>query len=446
MRPLDLKRSLLLRISLFALALFFVAAAVTLEQARLRIRQDIPRIGATMGQLITDEINRSRSPFDRTNLGPVDLSGLAGIGNLVHFCAELVDIYGRDEGNRCFAADDKAPAPIRKLMEWAVGNDAVFHGIVGQYPGINVGELRIRPNFDSEANDYLRQLRNLFAITVGVLLLNVLVYVPVRRALQPTEEILDTLERMEAGDLGARMPSFPLIELQRIGAVFNHLAERLQQTMSEQRQLAERLLEVREEERRHLARELHDEFGQCLASIQAEAAYVDDLGGEKLAEVRPSAQAISRTTAHMMEVLQQMLRHLRPVGLDEFGLVATLEQLVDNWNRRGACAYRLTVEGDFAALPENLPVSLYRIVQESVTNASRHSRAGEIAIRLCRNAGGIKLLVEDDGNFEPGQPAGQGFGLLGMRERVQALGGQIAFEPRQPRGLRVRVDLPLENA
>src|SRR5690606_7320082 len=102
--------------------------------------------------------------------------------------------------------------------------------------------------------------------TAGVLLLNFLVYLPVRRALRPADEILAALARMEQGDLSVRMPRPELIELQRIAAGFDHLAERLEATSRGQRLLAQRLLSVREEERRHLARELHDEFGQCLTS------------------------------------------------------------------------------------------------------------------------------------------------------------------------------------
>ena len=451
-RPVDLKRKLLLRVTLFAFALLAVATAFTLQQARGRIRADIQRTGATIQQLIQDEVARSTAAFNRTLAG-VDLSSLAGIGGLVHFCAIVEDIYRMPVTTRCFgehesgSADTDLQHPLAGFMRSLVGSDAVFHGVIGTAPGVKIAELMVTPDFDSEAAQLWRQLRNLLVITAGVLLINVLVYRPVRRALAPTDAILHTLARMEAGDLSVRMPAFELVELSRIGEVFNHLAERLQQTRAAQQQFAQRLLDVREEERRHLARELHDELGQCLASINAEAAYAGELARERLPALQPCAEAIARTTAHMMEVLQQILHRLRPIGLEEFGLVASLDQLVAGWQRRshGQCSYRLQVDGAVGDLPDNLNVSLYRIVQESLTNAAKHGQASEVAVTLARTArGDIELVVEDDGVATPAQPGARagGFGLLGMHERVQALGGTLAVLPRSPRGVRVEVRLP----
>lgn len=443
MRSVNLERSLLLRISLFAVALLVAATAVSLAQARTRIRADIQATGDTMRQLIIDEVDRSTTAFNR-NLGEVDLSTLRAIGQFVHVCAEFADLDAKRIAQRCLGDTPESARPWRELVRWVVGSGAQYHATIVRYPGIKVGELTITPNFDREGADFARQLRDLLGITAGVLLLNVLVYVPVRRALQPTQQILDSLGRMESGDLSVRLPAFPLIELHKIGTVFNLLAERLQHTLSEQRQLAERLLVVREDERRHLARELHDELGQCLSSIQAEAAYAKELASDKLPELTPCAQAIARTSAHMLEVLQQMLRQLRPIGLEEFGLIASLEQLVSGWNRRsdGACRYRLEVSGEFGDLSDALSVNLYRIVQESLTNASRHGKARTVIVAIARVEGVLSLSVEDDGTAAAATAKVPGLGLLGMRERVLALGGQLTLTRRDPHGMRVSATLP----
>jgi protein-histidine pros-kinase len=110
------------------------------------------------------------------------------------------------------------------------------------------------------------------------------------------------------------MPRPRLIELRRIAAGFDHLAEQLQKTLASQRHLALRLLAVREEERRRLARELHDEFGQCLASIGAEAAFIGGRAEARDPDLLPAARAIAAVTAHMMESLQGILLQLRPGG------------------------------------------------------------------------------------------------------------------------------------
>lgn len=446
MRQVNLKRSLLLRISLFAIGLFVVATVIAIDQAGRRIRTDIERTGSTVDQFVSNLAAQNTTAFDRS-IKDIDLSGLAPIGRIVPFCAEVLNLYNGRVAHRCFGEHEDAPHALRGLMRWAAGPDAFHRGNVGTAPGIKVGELTITPDYDREAAALARQLRNLLAITAGVLLLNFLVYVPVRRALQPTETILSGLARMEAGDLTVRLPDFPLIELQRISSVFNHLADRLQQTIGEQRQLSARLLGVREEERRHLARELHDEFGQCLTSIQAEAAYADDLAKAHLPDLEPSTGAILRTTAHMLEVLQQMLRQLRPIGLDEFGLVSSLEQLVAGWNRRGdgACRYGLELRGELDDLGDTINVNLYRIAQESLTNAARHGNADEVTVNLERSADRrhIRLCIENDGTPATAAPTESGLGILGMRERVLALGGQIEVAARLAGGMRVLVELPI---
>lgn len=452
MKRVDLKRSLLFRITLFALLLLLLAIAMTLQQAKSRIRTDIQRTGSTIRQLIEDEVGHNIPVFNHTLVGleEVDLSGLAGIGELVHFCALVDDLSLRPVANRCFggsATGEAAPHWLLGLMRWMVGPDAMYHGHIGKYPGIKVGELTITPNFDSEAATVWGEIRNLLFITGGILLLNVLVYRPVQRALQPTESILQLLSRMEAGDLTVRLPSFELIELQKISSVFNHLADRLQTTIGDQRQLAVRLLNVREDERRYLARELHDELGQCLTSIQAEAAYAKELASDGLPALLPCVEAISRTTAHMMESLQLILRELRPIGLEEFGLAAGLEQLVASRNRssHGRCLHTLHIDGEVNGLPDSLNVSVFRIVQESLTNASKHGEATRVDVTLRRDAQWLLLCVADNGVATETPQASEGFGLLGMHERVRALGGALSLSPCQPRGLRVEVHLPLSD-
>lgn len=440
---MDLKRKLLIRITLFAVVIFVLAVAFVLEQTSRRARTHIERTGSTIRQLVADEVARNSDAFHRS-INNLDLSPLRAIGQLIHFCVEISDLDLRPVSTRCFAEPEEAPALLRWAIDKLIGPDVIYRGGIGYYPGIKVGELTVRPNIDGEAVDAWRQIRTLLWITLGILLLNFLVYIPVRRALRPTEQILDSLARMEGGDLAVRLPAFELIELQRISSVFNHLADRLQKTIGEQQRLAERLLTVREEERRHLARELHDELGQCLTSINAEAAYANELARDDLPALLPCTQAIARSTAHMMEALQQILRQLRPIGLEEFGLVAGLEQLVDGWNQRlrGRCRYRLEIEGRFDELPDNLTVSLYRIVQESLTNATRHGEATEVRVRL-RRRDRIELCIEDDGRHNAARPAEPGLGVLGMHERVQALGGSFTLTARQPCGVLVAATIPL---
>lgn len=445
MKPtLDLKRALLSRISLFAVGLFFLAAGVMLHQTGERIRTDIQRTGSVMQQLISNQTARASTAFERS-FREEYVAALRDIGEVVPFCIRVQNLYDQTVADQCFRDTGKGH-PLKGLLAWAVGRDAEFRGAIGDYPGIKLADIIITPNYDWEAANFSQTLLYLAGITVGVLFLNVLVYVPVRRALQPTEAILEGLGRMEAGDLSVRLPSAPLIELQRISAVFNHLADRLQTMLEERQQLALRLLGVREEERRHLARELHDEFGQCLTSIQAEAAFAKELARDSLPALLPSAEAISRTTTQMLQTLQQMLRQLRPVGLEEFGLRTALAHLVEGWQRRSGeqCEYALEMSGNLDGLDDILNVTLYRIAQEALTNAARHAQARHVWVSLARDAAGgcLHLSVENDGLSPALDEAPSGMGLIGMRERVLALAGTIAIRARAAGGLSIVVTLP----
>lgn len=451
LRPLDLKRHLFVRVSLFALLVLLLGAAVTLLETRYRVRDDIQRTGFTIRQLITDEIKRNDLAYNRT-LGDIglDLDVVKPIGQQLNFCMGLTDIYNHVVDRQCFARATPVPQAVEDFMRWVIGSDAVYQGSVGQYPGITVGQLMITPNYGSEVLELAKKLGNLLAVSVMILALSFFVYRPVRNALAPSSAVLDTLSRMEQGDLAARMPAFALIELNRIGEGFNHLADRLASTIRSQQRLAHRLLSAREEERQHLARELHDEFGQYLASLSAEAAFARELADEGVPELRPCADSIGKTTGHMMEVLQQILHRLRPIGLEEFGLGPSLEELIDGWNRRSRdTRFTLAADSELDGLPDDINVSVYRIVQEAITNAVRHGQPGHVEVTLQRRLAGLALAIRDDGQGSP--PPGNesaaskpgGFGRLGMEERVLALGGTLDIRPAPGRGTLVSVSFPL---
>lgn len=441
---IDLKHHLLRRVTLFALAIGVFASGLVLYQARERIRLHIAHTGSTVERLITGEAVQPRGSFQH-GLAGLALASLDDIGQLLGICVAVEDIYKQPIVQRCFGEESAPPRLVRWALGYLIGPEIHYRGAIGQYPGFTVGEFVVTPNLDSEALAVWQQIRTVLGMTLGILLLNLLVYLPVRRALQPTEQILAVLGRMEAGDLAARMPRPRLIELHRIAAGFDHLTGHLQKTMAEQRRLAQLLLAVREEERRHLARELHDEFGQCLTSIGAETAFITARMRERQPELLPAAQSIASVTAHMLESLQGILGQLRPVGLEEFGLRAGLEQLVGGWRRRlSGCTFELSIDGEIDDLPDDLTVSLYRIIQESLTNAVRHGEPQKVTVRLSRETSRCSLSVEDDGEGRPASSAGSGLGVLGMNERVAALGGRFAIAALSPKGMRVQAEFPAE--
>jgi signal transduction histidine kinase len=303
--------------------------------------------------------------------------------------------------------------------------------------------------------DAWRELSRLLPILAGAfVLLCVLAYAALARALRPTRLIRAGLERIAAGDLTARLPPFDLAELSAIRYAFNQLAENLAAAIGERNELTRRLIALQDDERRYLARELHDEFGQSLAAIRALASAAGQSAAKACPELSSECDSIGRTATDMMTTLRGALFRLRPPDLDELGLAASLEGLVSGWSRRqgGRTHFEIKLAGPVDSLPDAVGLNLYRIAQEALTNAARHADATQVLLQLTlRDAGdacsgqaatAIELTIEDDGAAcdQAGKP---GMGLLGIRERVAALGGQLNFETRPSRGSRLQVAIPL---
>jgi two-component system sensor histidine kinase UhpB len=278
----------------------------------------------------------------------------------------------------------------------------------------------------------------LLLVLVVSIIANGLLYVVIGRWLKPVERIVAAMDGIEQGDYRARLPAFDLPELATVAGKFNRMAEVLERSREENRHLAQQSIAIQEAERRALAHELHDELGQSIAAINAVAASIE--GGA----ARSGAATIAEIGARMHAVVRGMLRRLRPVLLDEFGLTRALEDLVDGWNERHEEAFcRLSVRGHCDDLRDDSGISLYRIVQECLTNASKHSGATAVTVELDRSSsGGTRLVVADNGKGFDAVTTRPGLGLLGMRERSEALGGAFKVGASTDGGVRLTVELP----
>ncbi|TPQ27993.1 histidine kinase [Methylomonas koyamae] len=289
----------------------------------------------------------------------------------------------------------------------------------------------------------VRDLATLSAVTLAAVC--ALVYWSVRQALRPAQTIVRGLTTLAAGDLAHRLPGFQLDEWRRIGIAVNALAESQQQLLQQRRQLAAKLIQLQEDERRYLARELHDEFGQCLAGINAVASSVRFGAAERAPDLAAEAEQINEIAGGMLQRLRGLLQRLRPAELEQLGLAASLHSAVADWNRlaAGKTAYRLQVAGDCRRLTDEQALALFRIAQECQTNIVKHAAAENVRLALQIDEGRALLQVEDDGVARELPLAGGGLGLLGMRERVAALNGELSLAIAEPHGLRVAVSLPL---
>ncbi len=310
------------------------------------------------------------------------------------------------------------------------------------FNGTTIGQLVIQPDPTYEIDEIWDTSSGLLLLLfVFCVLVNALVWWAVSHALRPVGYILGALGDIERGQLDARLPAFGLAEMSRISVGFNHMAETLERSVAENHSLTRRLMQTQEEERQYLARELHDEIGQCVTAIHADAVAIRNRGG---AAVHDSVQSIVEAIGRIKQMVRSILKRLHPGALEGLGLGAALRELAGTFHQRHPqVTCTLTVAPEVSALQGELGITLYRIVQECLTNISRHADARSVQISVTREPLRVELAVRDDGRGFDVRAAGAGFGLLGIRERVKGLGGTCRIDSARGRGTALIAQLPM---
>lgn len=230
-------------------------------------------------------------------------------------------------------------------------------------------------------------------------------------------------------------------------------AQTAERELESNRELTHMIQASLEDERRSIARELHDELGQCVTAIKTIGAVIANRTRETAPEIHSSAQTIVNVASHIYDIVHGMIRKLRPSALDHLGLEEALRDMVESWRARNAgIACELRVAGDLAALGETVNITLYRIVQECLTNVVKHAGARTVTVSVSHlrptdAAHCIQVVVQDDGRgLDQLADRESRFGILGMRERVQALGGEFAVDSEPGQGVRVTASVPVTAA
>jgi two-component system, NarL family, sensor histidine kinase UhpB len=220
---------------------------------------------------------------------------------------------------------------------------------------------------------------------------------------------------------------------------------RLAEALAENQRLALKYVDMQECERKALARDLHDELGQYVNAIKLDAVSIRDAAeGQETLHAR--ARAMIANIDRVYAVLSGLIRELRPVGFDDLGVVAAVEHCVNEWRSRlPGTTIELSAGGDLESLNETRGMVIFRLVQEALTNVARHSSATRVRILIERTAsdGGIDVLIADNGCGADLDLPRSGLGLIGMRERVTALGGSIALASGRGEGFKVKASLPV---
>ena len=227
-------------------------------------------------------------------------------------------------------------------------------------------------------------------------------------------------------------------------SVLHSMQKELADTLGENRMLSQKYLLVQEEERRNLARELHDELGQCLNAIKLDAVSIREMARDGQPEIEVSANAIVDISNHVYDVVRSIMQRLRPAALDALGLRDAVVDLVTQWRRRNpgvACTFE--TEGDLSGLGELLNITVYRLVQECLTNVTKHAGATSIRVALAREGDeAVRVSISDNGRGMDLNAKRLGLGLIGLRERVEALRGRLELVSQAGGGMQVCAHLP----
>jgi signal transduction histidine kinase len=472
---MDLKFDLMRRIAWVAALCLVTALVYVLLEADRHSRAEAGQLAEAIARQLTVQRMRITAGFDRVERFP-DWDVLVDAALASHpadLCVRYVLANGEIAKSICHGENPfLAAAP--DWFAWIyqrvfLSQREVSRSVVDR--GKVHGQVLITLGTGAPIAEAWRDVRTLGGLSAYIALAIVLmVYVTITKALRPTQEILAGMERIARGDLGCRLPPYRIAEWRRMGEGLNRLATSLEQSLGAQTTLMRRLIGVQEEERRAIARELHDEFGQCLSAIQALTASIDHRARKACPDLQAEAGQIAAIASHMMECLRGLLLRLRPAELDERGLIGALHSLIGAWNGRlrEKTRFSLAIHGDLADLPGSLNENIYRIVQEGLTNAAKHAGARTVQVeiaRVARKGSGapqdpkdivlppetaaqetdwIEIQILDDGiAAATALEIAPGLGLLGMRERIATLGGQLRIVRRQPSGLAVAVALPL---
>jgi two-component system sensor histidine kinase UhpB len=450
---MDLKWLLVRRITLVALSCFLAGSGLALYMSA----RDAQRQNQVLADIAERQLSLQLSRIDRSTDIPERFPDWGLVTNYALApgqCVEFQALTAAKNRSYCAGAPASSDDPP-KLFSDAYRRFINVHLSASRpltYRAVPQGVVLAW--FDpastaSQAWSTISPLLQLSALLVAALCL--VTYFVVERSLRPAQDILVGLNRLASGDLTVRLPPFDLAELNRISQVFNSVTGELEKATTERAELARRLVDMQEQERRHLARELHDEIAQRLAAISALAACVRSSARTEAPQLVGEARELETMASNLMVALRRTLSYLRPQEIDDLGLVPSLKALVEEHNKigRGRTIFSVEASNGFENLRAETSAHVYRIVQEALTNASKHASAQTVTVRLTEhvksNRKHVSLSVVDDGvgqatDVNAAKPSGSG--LIGMRERVAALRGTFAAGPLPTGGFGLRVEFP----
>ncbi len=445
---------LLLRFNLIATVVFLIGLAIAqyiaLRDMRERVDVDMAMATALADYLIESQTMRLWVDFQYYGLMPTEkalnrLFQLERLKYLKYLNIQFISPTGQIlDTNK--ATNAEAPVTMPNWLFDFLSNFFQQQTVIKpvNMAGQNIGDINITNNITNEINEIWRTSQEmilplLLVFLAGTILITLLVSLIVN----PAEKLLLINRKLAETSPTKRRTFLGFSGLFKAGHQLDDIGRQLQYYNQQLRDLNDQMLNMHESERKRLSAELHDEIGQHLTAIRFDTATIAST--VDLAEAKQAGKSIENINRQLTDIIRSMLHRLRPPSLDSVGLAASLRELIDDWQQRHPEHHlNLQIDGDLDLLQDQLKLTVYRVIQEALTNIVRH--AGDavfVDIHIQLKSQLLLFSIKDNGRGCDFQKTTSGFGLLAMRERIEALAGEFNVLSSLGTGLTVTVRIPL---
>jgi two-component system sensor histidine kinase UhpB len=444
---MSLRYQINLRILISSLCILILGSSIAIWQARDAVSKEVDSSINLAVQLITFGFSQaSQTPFNETAWLPKFNS----LNQTRHLSIQLKEPSGQiislAHKNQQTNNNEKPPQWFISLV--AVDYPKVEH-IITRANGEQI-TLIIQANPLDEITEVWQESIGFFS---SIFLLTLFTFLTVNlafnKALKSIAVIVNALKAIETGQYSQKLPDFCIQEYDSIAKAINHMTGELNASRQENRALTQHTLEIQEDERQRLSQELHDELGQSLTAIKVMAVTAGRSQSGAIPDIKQTTDSIVSICDHLMTVVRSMMHQLHPLVLTELGLKATMEDLLNHWSIRNP-TLKLTIDcpDEVDYLEQKITIQVFRVVQECLTNIVRHAQATHAAISLKIEHQDdtkemLRLQVSDDGQGCDVDKMKTGFGLLGMRERIDSLGGEFNIQTQPKQGMSIIATIPL---
>lgn len=435
---MSLRYQINFRIFVSALGILLLGGSITIWQARSAVNEEV----ASSIQLAVQLIEFSYKDKPYISFGNNGwLTQLSSLRAIRHLSIQLKTPSGKYihllKPSLKTAQDESPPGWFVSL----IGS----HYPVTEYPFASSDGtpviLTIQANPLDEITEVWQETMVFFS---SLLLLTLLAFISVNLAfnhsLKSIEQIVGGLKAIELGKYQQKLPKFKMREYSNIATAINRMADELSYADKQYSALTKHSLNIQEKERQYLAQELHDELGQSLTAIKVMMV----TARHPTSDIQHITQSINNICDHLIRVVRTMMYQLHPHILTELGLSAALDDMLKHWKERNLdLNIALECSAELDALPQEITIHLYRVIQECLTNIVRHANALHVKIDLKILDNIIFLSVSDDGKGCNMDKIKSGFGLRGMQERIKTLEGQLNISSQLHAGMKISATIPL---